>query len=158
MLTDLLILISAAIAAGAVLYLSIFLLNNMRTRTEELKRIENQIDDVPHLPIQTEGAFGTKSIKNDGVIIKTLGIKSPSEVLKCDALEKGILTVNDVRKIAGIEPFNEFQKVAHDFGDTTKAVNVGGSTIRRAYNCKNCGGNLFENNICCYCGTLYKND
>lgn len=156
MLTNLLISISAAIAAGAVLYLSIILLNNMRTPTEELKRIEKQIDDVPHLPLQTEGAFGTKPIKNDAVIIKTLGIKSPSEVLKCDALEKGILTVNDVRKIAGIEPFNEFQKVAHDFGDTTKAVNVGGSTIRRAYNCKNCGGNLFENNICCYCGTLYK--
>lgn len=38
MLTDLLILIFAAIAAGAVVYLSIFLMINMRTPTEELKR------------------------------------------------------------------------------------------------------------------------
>ena len=156
MLTDLLIIAVSIAAGGSVLYLSIFLLNKMRTSTEELKHIEKQIDDFPRLPLQTEGAFGTKPIKNNAVIIKTLGIKSPSEVLKYDALEKGILSVNEARKIAGIEPFIEFQKVAHDFGDTTKAVNVGGSTIRRAYNCKNCGGNLFENNICCYCGTLYK--
>ena len=154
MFENILISLAAAIGGGAVLYLSIVLLNNLRTSTEELKRIEKQIDDIPHLPLQTEGAFGTKSIKNDGVIIKTSGIKSPSEVLKYDALEKGILTVNEARKIAGIEPFKEFQAVAHDFGNTTKAVNVGGSTIRRAYNCRNCGGNLFENNICCYCGTL----
>lgn len=155
MLTDILIVIAAAIAAGAVLYLSFFLLNNMRTPNEELKRIEKQIDDFPHLPMQTESFFGTKPIKNDDVIIKTLGIKSPSEVLKYDALEKGIISVNEARKIAGIEPFNEFQKVAHDFGDTTKAVNVGGSTIRRASNCPNCGANLTQNGVCAYCGTTY---
>ena len=188
MFENILISLAAAIGGAAVLTIGFRILQDLKSQSEVLKReltiendekkltietkgnispfevletiegVEKQIDDSPHLPLQTEGAFGTKSIKNEGVIIKTSGIKSPSEVLKYDALEKGILTVNEARKIAGIEPFIEFQKVAHDFGITTKAVNVGGSTIRRAYNCKNCGGNLFENNICCYCGTLYKND
>lgn len=140
MLTDILILIAAAIAAGAVLYLSIFLLNNMRSPSEELKRIEKQIDDFPHLPMQTESFFGTKPIKNNDVI---------------KGVNDGIMTVNEARIKAGFEPFNEFQKVAHDFGDTTKAVNVGGSTIRRASNCPNCGANLTQNGVCAYCGTTY---
>ena len=156
MFTDLLIIIAAAFAAGAVLYLSIFLLNNMRTPTEELKYIEKQIDDFPHLPMQTESFFGTKPINNDDVIIKTLGIKSSSEVLDMiEGVNKGILTVNEARAKAGLEPFNEFQKVSHDFGDMTKVVNVGGSTIRRASNCPNCGANLTQNGVCAYCGTTY---
>lgn len=156
MLTDLLHLIFAAIAAGAVLYLSIFLLIHMRTPTEEVKRIEKQIDDFPQLPLQNEGAFRTKPINNNAVIMKTEGIKSPSDLLKqLSSVDKHIMTVNEARKIAGFEPFNEFQKVAHDFGDTTKAVNVGGSTIRRASNCPNCGANLTQNGVCAYCGTTY---
>ena len=80
---------------------------------------------------------------------------SPSEVLKCDALEKGILSVNEARTNAGFEPFYEIQKVAHDFGETKPSVNVGGSTIRRATNCPNCGANLTQNGVCVYCGTTY---
>ena len=98
------------------------------------------------------------TIDNDDVnlIIKTEGKINPSEVLDMiEGVDKGILTVNEARIKAGIEPFNEFQKVAHDFGDTTKAVNVGGSTIRRASNCPNCGANLTQNGVCAYCGTTY---
>lgn len=165
MLTDLFVLIAAAIAAGAVLSLSIFLLNHMRTPTEELKRIEKQIDDFPHLPLQNEGAFGTKPINNNAVIIKTEGIKSPSELLKqLSNVDKGIMTVNEARIKAGIEPFNEFQKVAHDFGETKTpptAENKRG-TIRTARICQNCGSNMFESTksifsiTCAYCGTTYE--
>lgn len=98
------------------------------------------------------------TIDNDDVnlIIKTEGKINPSEVLDMiEGVDKGIVTVNEARIKAGIEPFNEFQKVAHDFGDTTKAVNVGGSTIRRASNCPNCGANLTQNGVCAYCGTTY---
>jgi CO dehydrogenase/acetyl-CoA synthase alpha subunit len=95
--------------------------------------------------MQTESFFGTKPINNDDAIIKTLGIKSPSEVLQYDALKKGVLSVNEARRIAGIEPVNEFQK----------AVDVVGSTIRRATNCPNCGANLTQNGVCAYCGTTY---
>ena len=131
-------------------------LKNTKSPSEEIKQIENKtVDAIPHLPLQTEGAFGTKPIKPDAVIIKTLGIKSPSDVLNCDALEKGIISVNNAREIAGFEPINEFQKVAHDFGNTTKTVDVGGSTIRRASNCPNCGANLTQNGVCVYCGTTY---
>lgn len=98
------------------------------------------------------------TIDNDDVnlIIKTEGNINPSEVLDMiEGVDKGIMTVNEARTKAGFEPFNEFQKVAHDFGDTTKAVNVGGSTIRRASNCPNCGANLTQNGVCAYCGTTY---
>ena len=153
MLTDLLILIAAAIGAGSIVYLSIFLLNNMRSPSEVLKQeltIDN--DDV-------------------NLIIKTEGNINPSEVLEMikDA-DKGIVTVNEARKIAGFEPFNEFQKaanefqkVAHDFGETktpptAKNKNV---TIRTARICQNCGSNVFEpaksifSMTCAYCGTKY---
>ena len=118
--------------------MSIFLLNNMRSPSEVLKQeltIDN--DDI-------------------NLIIKTEGNIKPSEVLDIiEGVDKGILTVNEARTKAGFEPINEFQKVAHDFGDTTKAVNVGGSTIRRASNCPNCGANLTQNGVCAYCGTTY---
>ena len=140
MLTDLLILIAAAIGAGSIVYLSISLLNNMRSPSKELKHIEKQIDDFPHLPMQTESFFGTKPIKNNDMI---------------EGVNKGILTINEARTKAGFEPFNEFQKVAHDFGETTTSVNFGGSTIRRATNCPNCGANLTQNGVCAYCGTTY---
>lgn len=157
MFDNIIIFIAAACGAGAVLAEAIkYLLRLQDSAAEEIKQFENRnVEAIPHLPLQNEGAFGTKPINNNAVIIKTLGIKSPSEVLKYDALEKGIISVNEARKIAGIEPFNEFQKVAHDFGDTTKAVNVGGPTIRRASNCPNCGANLTQNGICAYCGTTY---
>lgn len=103
------------------------------------------------------------TIDNDDVnlIIKTEGNINPSEVLDMiEGVDKGILTVNDARKISDLkpvqyEPFINFQKAAHDFGDTTKAVNVEGSTIRRASNCPNCGANLTQNGVCAYCGTTY---
>lgn len=103
------------------------------------------------------------TIDNDDVnlIIKTEGNINPSEVLDMiEDVDKGIMTVNEVRKIHDLEtvqyePFINFQKAAHDFGDTTKAVNVGGSTIRRASNCPNCGANLTQNGVCAYCGTTY---
>lgn len=143
MLSDILILIAAGIGAGSIVYLSIFLLNNMRSPSEVLKQeltIDN--DDV-------------------NLIIKTEGNIKPSEVLDMiEGVDKGILTVNDARKIHDLkpvqyEPFINFQKAAHDFGDTTKAVNVGGSTIRMASNCPNCGANLTQNGVCAYCGTTY---
>ncbi len=162
MFDNIIIFIVAACSAGVVLAVSIKVLLRLRdSSAEDLKRIKKQIDDFPiddfpHLPLQNEGAFGTKPIDNNAVIIKTEGIKSPSELLKqLSSVDKGIMTVNEARKIAGFEPFNEFQKVAHDFGDTTKAVNVGGSTIRRATNCPNCGANLTQNGVCAYCGTTY---
>lgn len=103
------------------------------------------------------------TIDNDDVnlIIKTEGNINPSEVLDMiEGVDKGIMTVNEVRKINDLEPvqyepFINFQKAAHNFGDTTKAVNVGGSTIRRASNCPNCGANLTQNGVCVYCGTTY---
>lgn len=101
------------------------------------------------------------TIDNDDVNlnIKTEGKINPSEVLDMiGGVDKGIMTVNEARKIAGFEPFNEFQKVAHDFGYSTQtktAVDVGGSTIRRASNCPNCGANLTQNGVCVYCGTTY---
>lgn len=143
MLTDLLILISAAIGAGSIVYLSIFLLNNMRSPSEVLKQeltIDN--DDV-------------------NLIIKTEGKINPSEVLDMiEGVDKEIMTVNEARTNAGLkpveyEPFINFQKAAHDFGETKTAVNVGGSTIRRASNCPNCGANLTQNGVCAYCGTTY---
>lgn len=143
MLTDLLVLIAAGIGAGSIVYLSILLLNHMRSPSEVLKQeltIDN--DDV-------------------NLIIKTEGNINPSEVLDMiEGVDKGILTVNDARKIHDLkpvqyEPFINFQKAAHNFGDTTKTVDVGGSTIRRASNCPNCGANLTQNGVCAYCGTTY---
>lgn len=141
MFNNILILCAAAGGAAAILTIVIRILldlNDMKSPSEVLKQeltIDN--DDV-------------------NLIIKTEGKINPSEVLEMikDA-DKGIVTVNEARKIAGFEPFNEFQKAAHDFGDTTKAVNVGGSTIRRASNCPNCGANLTQNGVCAYCGTTY---
>lgn len=103
------------------------------------------------------------TIDNDDVnlIIKTEGNINPSEVLNMiEGVDKGIMTVNEARTNEGLkpveyEPFINFQKAAHDFGDTTKAVNVGGLTIRRASNCPNCGANLTQNGVCAYCGTTY---
>lgn len=138
MLTDLLTLIAATIGAGTILYLSIVLINNMRSPSEVLKQELNIDNNDINLTIKTEG-----NIK-------------PAEVLDMiEGVDKGIMTVNEARTKAGFEPFNEFQNVAHDFGDTTKAVNVGGSTIRRASNCPNCGANLTQNGVCAYCGTTY---
>lgn len=117
--------------------------------------------DYIRTPSPSEVLKQELTIDNDDVnlIIKTEGKINPSEVLDMikDA-DKGIVTVNEARKIAGFEPINEFQKVAHDFGYSTQtktAVNVGGSTIRRASNCPNCGANLTQNGICAYCGTTY---
>ena len=163
MFDNIIIFIAAAFGAGAVLALAIkFLLRLQDSTEEEIKQFENRtVDAIPRLPLQNEGAFGTKPINNNAVIIKTEGIKSPSEVLDMiEGVDKGILTVNDARKISDLkpvqyEPFINFQKAAHDFGDTTKAVNVGGSTIRRASNCPNCGANLTQNGVCAYCGTTY---
>ena len=161
MFDNIIIFIAAACGAGAVLTLTIkFLLSLQDSAAEEIKQFDNRnVDAIPHLPLQNEGAFGTKPINNNAVIIKTEGIKSPSELLKqLSSVDKGIMTVNEARKIAGLEPFNEFQKVAHDFGYSTQtktAVDVGGSTIRRASNCPNCGANLTQNGVCAYCGTTY---
>ena len=146
MLTDILILIAAGIGAGSIVYLSIFLLNNMRSPSEVLKQeltIDN--DDV-------------------NLIIKTEGNINPSEVLNMiEGVDKGILTVNDARAKAHMEtvinnPLIDFQKAAHDFGYSTQTkttVDVGGLTIRRASNCPNCGANLTQNGVCAYCGTTY---
>lgn len=158
MFDNIIIFIAAACGAGAVLALAIkFLLRLQDSAAEEIKQFENKtVDAIPHLPLQNEGAFGTKPINNNAVIITTAGIKSPSELLKqLSSVNDGIITVNEARTKAGFEPFIEFQKVAHDFGDTTKAVNVEGSTIRRASNCPNCGANLTQNGVCAYCGTTY---
>ena len=137
-MSNLLFLFLAAGSAGAILTILIRILQDMKSPSEVLKQeltIDN--DDV-------------------NLIIKTEGKINPSEVLDMiEGVDKGIITVNEARIKAGIEPFNEFQKVAHDFGDTTKAVNVGGSTIRRASNCPNCGANLTQNGVCAYCGTTY---
>lgn len=137
-MSNLLISFVAAGSAAAIITIIIRILHDMKSPSEVLKQeltIDN--DDV-------------------NLIIKTEGKINPSEVLEMikDA-DKGIVTVNEARKIAGFEPFNEFQKAAHDFGDTTKAVNVGGSTIRRASNCPNFGANLTQNGVCAYCGTTY---
>lgn len=94
---------------------------------------------------------------------------SPSEVLKqkftvenaevLNMIEETdkclIMTINEARTKSGLEPFNEFQKVAHNFGETKTSVYIGGSTIRRATNCPNCGANLTQNGVCVYCGTTY---
>lgn len=141
MLDNLLILFAAVGGASAILTILIRIyIDHIRT------------------PSPSEVLKQELTIDNDDVnlIIKTEGKINPSEVLDMiEGVDKGILTVNEARKIAGIEPFNEFQKAAHDFGDTTKAVNVGGSTIRRASNCPNCGANLTQNGVCAYCGTTY---
>ena len=161
MIDNIIIFLVAACSAGIVAGVAVkYLLHLHESATEEIKQFENKtVDTLPILPLQTEGAFGTKPIKPAAVIIKTTGIKSPSEVLEMiNAADKGIVTVNEARKIAGIEPFNEFQKVAHDFGYSTQTkttVDVGGSTIRRASNCPNCGANLTQNGVCAYCGTTY---
>lgn len=137
-MSNLIFLFVAAGSAAAVLTILIRILQDMKSPSEVLKQeltVEN--DDVK-LTIETEGKI------------------NPSEVLDMiEGVDKGIMTVNEARTKAGFEPFNEFQKVAHDFGDTTKAVNVGGSTIRRASNCPNCGANLTQNGVCAYCGTTY---
>ena len=120
------------------------------------------IDHI-YTPSPSEVLEQELTIDNDDVnlIIKTEGNINPSEVLDMiKGVDKGIMTVNDARTNAGLkpveyEPFINFQKAAHDFGDTTKAVNVGGSTIRRASNCPNCGANLTQNGVCAYCGTTY---
>lgn len=149
MLTDLLIFISAAIAAGAVSTIGIRILQNMKSPSEVLKRELTIENDEKKLTIETEGNI------------------SPSEVLETIGGVENVMTQNEARELFGLkpvkcDPFVEFQAHAHMFGVNINEQNggesVGGSTIRRAYNCKNCGGNLFENNICCYCGTLYKND
>lgn len=119
--------------------------------------------DYIRTPSPSEVLKQELTIDNDDVnlIIKTEGNINPSEVLEMiEGVDKGILTVNDARKISDLkpvqyEPFVNFQKAAHDFGDTKKAVNVGGSTIRRASNCPNCGANLTQNGVCAYCGTTY---
>lgn len=119
--------------------------------------------DHIYTPSPSEVLKQELTIDNDDVnlIIKTEGKINPSEVLDMiKDVDKGIMTVNDARTNAGLkpveyEPFINFQKAAHDFGDTTKAVNVGGSTIRRASNCPNCGANLTQNGVCAYCGTTY---
>ena len=84
-------------------------------------------------------------------------LKSPTEVLNMiEGVDKGIMTVNKARTKAGFETINEFQKAAHDFGDTTKSEAVGGSTIRKVSYCPNCGANLTQNGVCVYCGTYYE--
>ena len=137
-MSNLLISFVAAGSAAAIITIIIRILHDMKSPSEVLKQeltIDN--DDV-------------------NLIIKTEGKINPSEVLNMiEGVDKGITTVNEARTKAGFEPFNEFQKVAHDFGGTTKAVNVGGSTIRRASNCPNCGANLTQNGVCAYCGTTY---
>lgn len=142
-MSNLLISFVAAGSAAAIITIIIRILHDMKSPSEVLKQeltIDN--DDV-------------------NLIIKTEGKINPSEVLDMiEGVDKGILTVNDARKISDLkpvqyEPFINFQKAAHDFGDTTKAVNVGGSTIRRASNCPNCGANLTQNGVCAYCGTTY---
>ena len=146
MLDNLLILFAAAGGAAAILTIVIRILidlNDMKSPSEVLKQeltIDN--DDV-------------------NLIIKTEGKINPSEVLDMiEGVDKQIMTVNETRTNAGLkpveyEPFINFQKAAHDFGDTKTAVNVGGSTIRRASNCPNCGANLTQNGVCAYCGTTY---
>ena len=137
-MSNLLFLFVAAGSAGALLTILIRILQDMKSPSEVLKQ--------------------ELTINNDDVnlIIKTEGNINPSEVLDMiEGVDKGIMTVNEARTKAEFEPFNEFQKVVHDFGDTTKAVNVKGSTIRRASNCPNCGANLTQNGVCAYCGTTY---
>ena len=146
MLDNLLILFAAAGGAAAILTIGIRILQDMKSPSEVLKQeltVEN--DDV-------------------NLIIKTEGNIKPSEVLEMikDA-DKGIVTVNEARKIAGFEPFNEFQKVAHDFGETKTPPTAGNKrgTIRTARICQNCGSNMFEpaksifSMTCAYCGTKY---
>lgn len=142
-MSNLLFLFVAAGSAAAVLTILIRILQDMKSPSEVLKQeltVEN--DDVK-LTIETEGEI------------------NPPEVLDMiEGVDKGILTVNESRKIHNLkpvqyEPFINFLNAAHDFGDTTKAVNVGGSTIRRASNCPNCGANLTQNGVCAYCGTTY---
>ena len=143
MLDNIIIFIAAACGAGAVLTIAIRTLQDMNSPSEVLKQELTIDNDDVKLTIETEGNI------------------NPSEVLDMiEGVDKGILTVNEARKIHDLEPvqyepFINFQKAAHDFGDTTKAVNVGGSTIRRASNCPNCGANLTQNGVCAYCGTTY---
>lgn len=98
------------------------------------------------------------------IYIDYIRTPSPSEVLDMiEGVDKGIMTVNEARKTAGFEPINEFQKVAHDFGETKTpptAENKRGK-IRTARICQNCGSNMFESTksifsiTCAYCGTTY---
>lgn len=115
--------------------------------------------DYIRTPSPSEVLKQELTVNNDDVnlIIKTEGKINPTEVLNMiEGVDNGIMTINEARTKAGFEPFNEFQKVAHDFGDTTKAESVGGSTIRKASNCPNCGANLTQNGVCVYCGTYYE--
>ena len=107
------------------------------------------------------------TVENDDVklTIETEGKIKPSEVLDMiEGVDKGILTVNEARKISDLrpvkgDPFVEFQTNAQRFGVHINKQNgeesVGGSTIRRASNCPNCGANLTQNGVCAYCGTTY---
>lgn len=149
MFVNILIFLAAASGGAIVLTIGIRILQDMKSPSEVLKRELTIENDEKKLTIETEGNI------------------SPSEVLEAIGGVENVMTQNEARELLGLkpvkcDPFVEFQAHAHMFGVNINEQNggesVGGSTIRRAYNCKNCGGNLFENNICCYCGTLYKND
>lgn len=127
--------------------------------------------DYIRTPSPSEVLKQELTIDNDDVnlIIKTEGNINPSEVLDMiEGVDKGILTVNEARTNEGLkpvqyEPFVNFQKAAHDFGETKTPPKADNKriTIRTARICQNCGSNVFEpsNSLypmtCAYCGTTY---
>lgn len=89
------------------------------------------------------------------------------------ALREGLITPNEAREKAGLEPFKEFQKVAHEFGNPFKSPEP--SFVQLPIACKNCGANKYQVGglisycegsnaykiekryyTCMYCGTTYE--
>ncbi len=78
-------------------------------------------------------------------------------------LNAGLITPNEARERTGLiticrtNPFNEFAKVAHDFGANLEELGeiaAESKRIRRIERqCPNCGSTLFEQNTCVFCGT-----
>lgn len=82
-----------------------------------------------------------------------MALKRPSEIFKETTEPKPVQH----------DPFVNFAMAARDFGYningdhiprmSNAAESVGGSIIRRAQQCPNCGSTLFENKNCLCCGT-----
>lgn len=67
-----------------------------------------------------------------------------------NGVNEGMLTINEAREQMGLSPIKDGDHIPRM---NNAAESVGGSIIRRAQQCPNCGSTLFENKNCLCCGT-----